>query len=258
MKLTDLDKDYVAEAPVGLLKTAATKLKKRIPLAPGIRARAEGEDITNKAANQLAIAFLRWSGQTKKDLNAITPQDLMTFFKNEGYAKTAKDIVKQAVDQKTPKPEPEKVEVKGTQQAQEPQPQKPKKRRASEVVGAQAKKAAEQPATESLEYRLNEFLGEDADSSVTFNKKEVEKIILAVVAKVAEIKPKELAQKVEAEPEPEETQAEPSEQVTAMETHLENFARALADKIQSHGDIPDDAKRDLIQTMVDLANQLEN
>lgn len=186
MKLNDIDQT-LNEAPVGMMKRAATKLKKHTPFAPGKRAEAEGEEITQKAANELALAFRKWAGTRKGDpdfnMKALTVEDLMDFFTDEGFAKTAQEVIQAAAQQKQakkkaqgeeqPEEDPEDV-AKGETSLNKPEGM-------SDDEFADVKKRY---GFESYEVRLAELLNEDNADPVTFDVKEVEKLILTIVSRV--------------------------------------------------------------------------
>ena len=196
MKLNDIDQT-LNEAPVGVLKRAATKLKKHTPFAPGKRAEAEGEEITQKAANELALAFRKWAGTRKGDsdfnIKKLTVDDLMDFFSDEGFAKTAQEVIQAAAQKK---------QAKNKAQGEEPGAQdetEPKQTGTDYTDQANAhldKMKAQQPKKNEINYgtfqvqstsyeeRLARMLNEDNGNPVTFSPKEVEKIILTIVSRV--------------------------------------------------------------------------
>lgn len=200
MKLSDIDQN-LNEAPVSLLKRAATKLKKHTPFAPGARAEAEGQDEMEAAARAVGIAFRKWLGSANlKSKNAIPHTDLLKFFNAVNMGKTAEEVIGN-------QPEVKKLEQGGT--AQQDSPGTDFTDQANQSLDKQQKKPNEvnygsfsvnsKGAMESLEARLAKMLNEAtvdqtdaANPVVTFNKKEAEAIILDVVGKIYKDNPEGL------------------------------------------------------------------
>ena len=197
MKLNDIDQN-LNEAPVNMLRRAATKLQKHTPFNKDARTRAQGRDVLQKAANDLNTTWQHYIGQAGIDPNNVSPEQLLGFLKSSGYLKTGKKIVSAA------------VEKKGSQTTTDNQGQQ------------------EMNFTpESFERRLANLLNED--SSVSFNNKEVQKLLLDIVKEVHRENPVGLEQKVSSAPEAGSNQAQPSEVLTPEELqefggYFDNFA----------------------------------
>lgn len=321
MKLSDLDqRSYVDEAAVGMLQRAATKAKKHAPFSAGMRAQARGKDVTERAANELALAFRNWVGRTNKDVNKLTPEDLVKFLYSQNYGKTGKEIVDAAArakeeapgrtqgapeqnakqkrreeweDEKNPK-NPTKAQIKQAYRKAKLIPQKGEQTNEA-WKGAPAMKTASPAKTANIGRKLpkqpmkavtkpdhsinddakrrreadrrreqknhewmkkvrraayeSESLSEANDvneqGEVTFNKKEAEKILLDVIAKVAETEPKALAQKV--------NQGEEGAQNTYSDQDLRDSGEVLSDQEMEHiGEELKDFEEDVLK-MVERA-----
>lgn len=166
MKLTDID-EKLDEAPVGFLKRAATKLQKHTPFAKGARARAEGRDVLEKAANELALAWQTYVGKADLNKNAITPDEILSFLEAEGYLKTGEEVVKAVVAKKKPKTA-ESLEA-----------------RLANIIKEQ----------DQLDLDLTPE--QEREGAITLTNKEVEQILFKTLAQIHKENPKGLAQKVD-------------------------------------------------------------
>ena len=225
MKLTDIDENLAEAQPAGILARMGTKLKKHTPFNKAARDQAAGEEITQKAANELAGAYNIWLGRVKaRGVNpkAVTVANLMDFFTKEGYANTAERVIKAAAEKKAPK----KVE----------QPSEDEPTTTPSVGATNPQDAIPSNYGESLEARLASMLTEaDEEQEVTFNPKEVNKLIMQIVATVEDEKPEALAQKVqstaepksEPEPEAEAPAGEEVENIQQLEAMWDEMVRSL-------------------------------
>lgn len=174
MKLRDIDESLVAEAqPAGLLKRAANKLKKNKPFDKQARQQAEGEEVTQLAANQIAGHFNTWIGMAEAtgiNPKALTALELMDFFKEEGYADTAEIVIKAAEEKKKPKIIKQDDPEQGDLFDDDGEDAKPKVDTSASVYEARLKAILE--------------ADKEADEPITFNPKEVSKLIMQIVATV--------------------------------------------------------------------------
>jgi hypothetical protein len=83
MKMSDLDKNILTEAPVSLISRAGSKLKSYVP--GDIGARAEGELSTAREANRIKRAYSRELGKTGEQIDA---KSLRGFLDNAGLLNT--------------------------------------------------------------------------------------------------------------------------------------------------------------------------
>lgn len=203
MKLTDIDENLAEAQPAGILARMGTKLKKHTPFNKAARDQAAGEEITQKAANEMAGAYNIWLGRVKaKGVNpkAVTVANLMDFFTKEGYAKTAKKVIQAAADKKQPKtetPPSDDTQQTGTDYTDQANQHLEKNKKPSQTQQV-PNYGQVNVNTESLEARLAAMLTEaPVAQEVTFNPKEVNKLIMQIVATVEDEQPEALEKKVQ-------------------------------------------------------------
>jgi len=242
MKLTDIDENLAEAQPAGILARMGTKLKKHTPFNKAARDRAAGEEITQQAANEVAGAFNTWLGKAKAsgvNPKALTVANLMDFFQEEGYAKTAERVIKAAAEKKAPKQveQPSEDEPKaGTDYTDQANAQlaKNKKKGPSQNVPGYGQVNIN---TESLEARLAAMLTEAGEEQeVTFNPKEVNKLIMQIIGTVHKEKPKALATKIEkddTEASTTDTSTISDEDIARIKQRLDKFGDDLENTLRS-------------------------
>jgi len=87
MRFNDLfNEEIVKEAPAGLGATIKTAAKSMNPFSLSDRSQAQGQQVSNKAANDLYATYYKWVGQYNVPTDA---KSVLTFLKNSGYSTQA-------------------------------------------------------------------------------------------------------------------------------------------------------------------------